>query len=51
MTLFFWPEIAVADLMDGPILFLFLDQSEARRDEKNFLGDRPPSYLKVWIHN
>ena len=32
---------------------LFLDQSEARRAEKRFLGDlpRPPSYLKVWIRH
>ena len=38
---------------------LFLDQTEAQRAEKNFLGDRPPRlskgldnpppYLKVWI--
>ena len=29
---------------------LFFDQNEARRTEKNFFGDRPPPYLKVWIH-
>ena len=40
---------------------LFLDQNEARRAEKNVFGgrgpplsrvldDRPPPYLKVWIH-
>ena len=28
---------------------IFLDQTEARRAEKNFLGDRPPSYLRVWM--
>ena len=36
-----------------PPPLLFLDQSEARRAEKRFLGDlpRPPSYLKVWIRH
>ena len=29
---------------------LILDQNEARRAEKNFLGDRPPpTYLKIWV--
>ena len=31
---------------------LFLDQTEARRAEKNFLGDcppPPPPYLRVWM--
>ena len=28
---------------------LFLDQTEARRAEKKFLGDRPPTYLRVWM--
>ena len=28
---------------------LFLDQAEARRAEKIFLGDRPPPYLRVWM--
>ena len=29
---------------------LFLDQTQARRAEKNFLGDRPPPpYLKVGL--
>ena len=43
---------------------LFLDQTEAQRAQRNFLGDKPtsnlrvwmtappplPPYLKVWIH-
>ena len=44
----------------GPGLPLFLDQTETRRAEKNFFGERPrlskglddldpPPYLKVWI--
>ena len=46
----------------GPGLPLFLDQTETRRTEKIFFGDRPPPppskglddldpspYLKVWI--
>ena len=28
---------------------VFLDQTEARRAEKNFLGYRPPTYLRVWM--
>ena len=29
---------------------LFLDQTEARRSEKNFFRDRlPPCYLRVWM--
>ena len=37
---------AVADPGEGPTsLPLFLDQTEARRAEKNFLGDRPPRPL------
>ena len=28
---------------------LFLDQTEARRAEKSFFGDRAPSYLWVWM--
>ena len=30
---------------------LFLDQTEARRAEKSFFGDRAPPYLKVWIRH
>ena len=34
----------------GPAPPLFLDQTEARRAEKVFLGDRPPPpYLRVWM--
>ena len=34
----------------GPGLPLFLDQTETRRAEKIFLGDRlPPPYLRVWM--
>ena len=37
---------AVADPGEGPTsLPLFLDQTEARRAEKNFLGDRPPPLI------
>ena len=33
-----------------PHLHLFLDQTEARRAEINFFGDRlPPPYLRVWM--
>ena len=32
----------------GPAPF-FLDQTEARRAENIFLGDRPPPYLRVWM--
>ena len=28
---------------------LFLDQTEARGAEKNFFGDPPPPYLRVWM--
>ena len=28
---------------------LFLDQTETQRTEKNFLGDSPLPYLRVWI--
>ena len=37
----------------GPALPLVLDQTEARRAEKKFFWDRPPSppYLKVWIRH
>ena len=36
---------AVADPGQGPTsLPLFLDQTEARRAEKKFLGDRPPPH-------
>ena len=54
--------MAVADPEEGPggpCPPLFLDQTEARRAEKNFLetppplpkglDDFPPPYLKVWI--
>ena len=53
--------MTVADLGEAgpPLLFSFLDQTEARRAEKNFFGNRPPlsqglddrapPYLKVWI--
>ena len=30
---------------------LFLDQTKARRTERNYLGDRAPPYLRVWIRN
>ena len=44
-----WP---VADPGEGhgdlPPPPLFLDQTEARRAEKNFFGD-PPPYLRVWM--
>ena len=33
----------------GPGRPLFFDQNEARRAEKNFLGDCPPPYLRVWM--
>ena len=34
----------------GPGLPLFLDQTETRRAEKNFFGERPPPhYLRVWM--
>ena len=33
----------------GPGHPLFLDQTETRRAEKNFFGDRPPSHLRVWM--
>ena len=33
----------------GPGLPLFLDQTETRRAEKIFLGDRHPPYLRVWM--
>ena len=28
---------------------LFLDQTEARRAEKNFYKTRPPPYLRIWM--
>ena len=28
---------------------LFLDQTEARRAERNFLRDPAPAYLRVWM--
>ena len=44
---------AVADLGEGPVglLPLFLDQTKARRGEKNLGGDCPPapSHLRVWM--
>ena len=41
----------VADPGEGPgAPPLLIDQTEARRAEKNFFGDRPPSpYLRVWM--
>ena len=33
----------------GPGHPLFLDQTETRRAEKIFLGDRLPPYLRVWM--
>ena len=43
----YWNEDAVADLREGArgarASPLFLDQSEARRAEKLFFGDRPPT--------
>ena len=45
----------VADPGEGPSPPLFLDQTEGRRTQKIFLGDRPslppPPYLKVWIRH
>ena len=34
---------------DVPPPPLFLDQTEARGAEKNFFGDPPPPYLRVWM--
>ena len=36
---------AVADPQEGPPPPLFLDQSEAKRAAKNFLGDHPPRLI------
>ena len=38
-------------IQEGPPLFL--DQTEARRAEKRFFGDPPPTplFLKVWIRH
>ena len=33
----------------GPGPPLFLDQTEARRAKKKFLGDRFPPFLRVWM--
>ena len=33
----------------GPPPPLFLDHTEARRTEKNFLETRPPPFLRVWM--
>ena len=33
----------------GPGLPLFLDQTKARRVEKNFLETCPPLYLRIWM--
>ena len=33
----------------GPEPPLFLDQTEARRAERNFLRDPAPAYLRVWM--
>ena len=33
----------------GPAPPLFLDQTEARRAEKIFLGGTGPPYLRVWM--
>ena len=38
----------MADLGVGP-RSLFLDQTEARRAEKNFLETEPPPYLRIWM--
>ena len=38
---------SLADPGEGPGAPLFLVQTEARRAEKNLLGDRAPTYLKV----
>ena len=42
---------SVADPGEGPggSAPLFLDQSEARRAEKAWGGDRAPPYLRVWM--
>ena len=32
-----------------PLPPLFLDETEARRVEKNFLETGPPPYLRVWM--
>ena len=43
----------VVDLGEGPRgpepSPLFLDQTEAQRGKKIFLGDRPLPYLRVWM--
>ena len=45
--------ITVADLGEGPgwpgSSPFFLDQNEARKAEKIFLGDNPPPFLRVWM--
>ena len=43
--------IALADPGEGPgpPPPLFLDQTKGRRVENNFLTDRPPPYLRVWM--
>ena len=34
---------------DPPPTTLFLDQTEAQRAQRNFFGDKPTSYLRVWM--
>ena len=47
--------IPVADPVEGtggptsPAPSPFLDQSEARRSEKNFFGDQAPAFQRVWM--
>ena len=43
--------IPVADPGEGPSPRppLIVDQTEARRAEKIFFGDRAPAYLRVWM--
>ena len=50
-----WVSTAVADPCEGqgdrppPPPPLFLDHTEARRTEKNFLKTGPPPFLRVWM--
>ena len=41
--------LSAADPGEGPGAPLFLVQTETRRAEKNLLGDRAPSHLRVLI--
>ena len=41
--------VAVADPGPGSGLTLFLDQTEARRNEKKKFLRPPPPYLRIWM--